>query len=68
MPKIANFGFVAPKPYLKGVDPDFLFDRKLCLVKIFALKIELYCKVNNLNFQISPNKLDKIIFFIKQKG
>ena len=30
--KIANIGFFAPKPYLKGVDPDFLFDRKFCLV------------------------------------
>ena len=28
VPKIANIGFFAPKPYLKGVDPDFLFDRK----------------------------------------
>ena len=28
MTKIANIGFFAPKPYLKGVDPDFLFDRK----------------------------------------
>ena len=28
-------------------------------VKIFALKIELYCKVKNLNFQISLNYLDK---------
>jgi hypothetical protein len=32
--KIANIGFFAPKPYLKGVDPDFLFDRKFCLVEI----------------------------------
>ena len=35
---------------------------------MFALKIELYCKVNNLNFKISPNCLDKYFFFIKQKG
>ena len=33
--KKANFGFFAPKQYLKGVDPDFLFDRKFCLVDIF---------------------------------
>ena len=32
--KIANIGFFAPKPYLKGVDRDFLFDRKFCLVEI----------------------------------
>ena len=32
--KIANIGFFAPKPCLKGFDPDFLFDRKLCLVEI----------------------------------
>ena len=32
--EIANIGFFAPKPYLKGVDPDFLFDRKFCLVAI----------------------------------
>ena len=37
-------------------------------VRIFALEIELYCKVNNLKFQISPNYPDKIICFIKQKG
>ena len=29
VPKIANNGFFAPKPYLKGVDPEFLFDRKV---------------------------------------
>ena len=28
-------------------------------VKIFVLEIKLYCKVNNLNFKISLNKLDK---------
>ena len=27
-------GFFAPKPYVKGVDPVFLFDRKFYLVKI----------------------------------
>ena len=32
--KIANIGFLAPKPYLKGVDQNFLFDRKFCLVEI----------------------------------
>ena len=32
--KIVNIGFFAPKPYLKGVDRDFLFDRKFCLVEI----------------------------------
>ena len=32
--KMANIGFFAPKPYLKGVDPDFLFDRKFFLVEI----------------------------------
>ena len=32
--KIANIGFFDPKPNLKGVDPDFLFDRKFCLVEI----------------------------------
>ena len=32
--KKANIGFFAPKPYLKGVDPDFLLDRKFCLVEI----------------------------------
>ena len=32
--KMANIGFFAPKPYLKGVDRDFLFDRKFCLVEI----------------------------------
>ena len=32
--KIANIVFFAPKPYLKGIDPDFLFDRKFCLVDI----------------------------------
>ena len=36
--------------------------------KIVDLTVKLYCKVNNLNFQISPNYPDKIIFFIKQKG
>ena len=30
--EIANIGFDATKPYLKGVDPEFLFDRKFCLV------------------------------------
>ena len=32
--KIANIGFCAPKPYLKGVDRDFLFDMKFCSVEI----------------------------------
>ena len=32
--KIVNIGFFAPKPYLKGIDPDFLFDRKFCLVDV----------------------------------
>ena len=32
--QIANIGFFASKPYLKGVDRDFLFDRKFCLVEI----------------------------------
>ena len=32
--KMANIGFFAPKPYLKGVDPDFLFYRKFGLVEI----------------------------------
>ena len=32
--KIANIGFFAPKPYINGVDPDFLFNRKFFLVKI----------------------------------
>jgi hypothetical protein len=32
--KIANIGFFAPKPYPKGIDRDFLFDRKFCLVEI----------------------------------
>ena len=27
---MANIGFFDPKPYLKGVDPDFLFERKFC--------------------------------------
>ena len=31
--KIANIGFFAPKPYLKGIDPDFLFDRKFWYLK-----------------------------------
>ena len=31
-------------------------------VNIVPHKIELFCKVNNLNFQISPNKLDKPFF------
>ena len=34
VPKIANIGFFAHKPYLKGIGPYFLFDRKFCLVKI----------------------------------
>ena len=32
--KISNIGFFAPKPYLKGVDLDFLFDSKFCLVEV----------------------------------
>ena len=32
--KIANIGVFAPKPYLKGIDPDFLFDKKFCLVEL----------------------------------
>ena len=32
VPKIANIDFFPPKPYLNGVDRDFLFDRKFCLV------------------------------------
>ena len=32
--KIAKIGVFAPKPYLKGIDPDFLFDRKFCLAEI----------------------------------
>ena len=32
--KKANIGFFAPKPYLKGVDRNLLFDRKFCLVEI----------------------------------
>jgi hypothetical protein len=32
--KKANVGFFAPKLHLKGVDRDFLFDRKFCLVEI----------------------------------
>ena len=34
MQKMANIGFIDPKPNLKGVDPDFLFDRKFGLVEI----------------------------------
>ena len=41
--------------------------RKNLKVKIFDLTVELYCKVKNLNFQISLNQLDKIIYFIKQR-
>ena len=37
-------------------------------VKIFDLTLELYCKVKNLNFQISLNQLDKIIFFLNKGG
>ena len=37
MQKRANVGFFALKPYLKGVDRDFLFDRKFCLVGILKL-------------------------------
>ena len=29
--KKTNTGFFAPKPYLKGLDWNFLFDRKFCL-------------------------------------
>ena len=32
--KIANIGSFDPKPNLKGVDPDFLFDSKFCVVEI----------------------------------
>ena len=32
--KIAKISFFDPKPNLKGIDPDFLFDRKFCLVEI----------------------------------
>ena len=32
--KIANIGFFDPKLNLKGVYPDFLFDKKFCLVEI----------------------------------
>ena len=32
--KIANIGSFAPKPYLKGIDRDFLFYEKFCLVEI----------------------------------
>ena len=32
--KIVKIDFFAPKQYLKGIDPDFLFDRKFCLVDI----------------------------------
>ena len=28
--KMANIVFFAPKPYLKGIDPDLLCDRKFC--------------------------------------
>ena len=36
--------------------------------KIFVLEVELYCKVNKLNFQVFLNKPDEIIFLkIKQK-
>ena len=34
MPKIPNLGSFAPKPYLKVVDPDFLVDGKISLLKI----------------------------------
>ena len=34
VPKNENIGFFAPKPYLKGVDLDFLFDRKFCFIEI----------------------------------
>jgi hypothetical protein len=36
--KITNIGFFAPKPYLKGVDQDFLFDSKFCLVEIETIE------------------------------
>ena len=32
------------------------------------LVVCFFCKVNNLNFQISLNKIEKIIFVIKQNG
>ena len=32
VPKISNIDFFAHKPYLKGIDPGFLFDRKFSLV------------------------------------
>jgi hypothetical protein len=32
--KLANIGFFALKPYLKGIDRDFLFDMKFCLFEI----------------------------------
>ena len=34
VPKNANIGFFAPKPYFNSVYRDFLFDRKFCLVEI----------------------------------
>ena len=36
-------------------------------VKIFDLTVEFYCKVKNLNFQISLNQPDTIIFLIIQR-
>ena len=36
--KITNIGFFSPKPYLKGVDQDFLFDREFFLVEILNVE------------------------------
>ena len=56
-----NFCFIKKKMILSS------WFREIQKLRFFYLTVELYCKVNNLNFQISLNQLDKIFFFIKQR-
>ena len=60
MTKIVNICVFAPKPYLKCVDRNFLFDRKFCLVEIFWPNIFL-----GPNYFLGSKKFGPNYFFLQ---
>ena len=56
MPKLANICYIAPKPYLKGVDKDFLFNTIFFSWDIETLKTAWRLEKHNFhNFEKREN-------------
>ena len=61
MPKIANIRLSAHKPYLKGIDLDFLFYGKFCLVEILKRWKQLGVKRNAFFTILKTMKITKTV-------